>query len=166
MQLGLDFTAEPEPTRQFFCIVRHGDYKDGRLDDRGRKKMEHLGRTLKLRFKGLKVVLLSSPINRAKESAEILGVNLEIPFTEHQCLAAPGDSLEPKQIGESMRLFDEKCKEFDVVIFTTHMPFIDKFPTHWASTREFEIPRGFDRDKGSAVLIDVFARKWEHICGQ
>ena len=163
MQTAFDFDSVPTTTFRMLCVVRHGHYRDRRLSDEGRDDINDLAELLKTRFQGLKVCLFSSPIVRAKESAEILSERLGIPFVENEYLAAPGDSLDQEQIEEALKLVAEKSLEYEVVVLCTHLPFIDEFPRIWGKTRGFRIHLGSDRAKGTAFLVDAETGMFDHV---
>jgi phosphohistidine phosphatase SixA len=141
---------------QKLIVVRHGYYSGENLTSDGRRRVAGLAEVLASQLNGHTVALLSSTAIRARETSEILVASLGgIPFDEHRCFHSGGNYLEADQVTEALRLVDEKGMTHEVVILSTHMEFIDRFPTIWGRRRGFSINEQRDTPKGSARMINV-----------
>ncbi len=137
-------------------VVRHGSYNISNLTDEGRRDVTRLAESLAMHLNGSTVALLSSPTRRARETSEILASYLEgIQFEEHECLYPNGYCPWSEQAAEALRPVEKKGADHKVVILSTHMEFIDDFPTFWGKQKGFHIQEGHDTPKGSARMINV-----------
>ncbi|MFZ2484422.1 MAG: histidine phosphatase family protein [Minisyncoccia bacterium] len=148
-------------------VVRHGYYVDdskGNLSPDGRQQVDRLGAVLAPQLNGYSVALLSSMAPRAKETSEILAGHLGgIAFEEHLCLWSGGGDFHNGQEEDVLRLVEERGQTHDVVVLSTHLEFIDYFPTVWGKEKGFEIKGGYDTPKGTARVIDVATGQEEHV---
>ena len=137
-------------------VVRHGYYEDGRLTASGRQQIEGLGAILAERLKGSSIVLLSSTATRAMETSEILARHLgDVAFEEHGALHSGGMQFHDGQEQKVLRLVEERGQTHDVVVLSTHLEFIDFFPSLWGEKMGFRVPQGEETPKGTARFIDA-----------
>jgi phosphohistidine phosphatase SixA len=69
---------------KFVVAVRHGQYFGGSLNDQGKEDVTKLTAAIVTKVAGINsIVLLTSPLLRAVETAQIIGVGLN---TTHQCV--------------------------------------------------------------------------------
>lgn len=149
---------------QKLVVVRHGYYGDSSLTPDGRRQVTGLAEVLASQLNGSTIALLSSTATRAKETSEILATRLGgLQFDEHKCLHSGGMHLSDEQVEEALRLVDEKGETHDVVILSTHLEFIDWFPTIWGKKRGLRIPEEDETPKGTARVIDVQTGRVEHL---
>ncbi len=134
-------------------LVRHGKYgSDDKLNASGRKQMDNLSETLKSIINGESVIILTSTAPRASESAEIISKSLNVPFEEHEILWS--DNGHPEDIPKVLELVKFHKEKSDILILVTHLEYMDRFPTHFAS-KELGVAINFQRsEKGCAFVID------------
>jgi broad specificity phosphatase PhoE len=149
-------------------VVRHGRYANeggGRLNADGREQIEGLGAKLAAKLAGCSISLLSSPLPRARETSEILARHLVTSFEEHLFLRSSGMRFYDGQEQKALQLVEEKGQTHDVVILSSHMEFIDLFPTIWGTPRGLSIAREEDTPKGTARVIDAATGQEEWVRG-
>jgi phosphohistidine phosphatase SixA len=140
---------------KLIVVVRHGFYEGNQLTERGRKQIRNLAEVLADHLNGYKVALLSSSVKRARETSEILADRLGCPeIEEHACLFSKG-FLDERQAGQVLQLIDDKAKTHEAVVLSTHLEFIDSFPTYWGTVKGFNIRRGLATPNGAARVVDV-----------
>ncbi|MBA3732788.1 histidine phosphatase family protein [Patescibacteria group bacterium] len=145
-------------------VVRHGKYAEKSLTAEGRRQVAELATALAIQLHQSSIALLSSTATRAKETSVILAAGLGgITFEEHECLFSGGYNLDSEQVEETFRLLEENGSTHDVVILSTHMEFIDQFPTIWGKKHGFQIQKSYDTPKGTARLVNVETGKVEDI---
>ena len=150
---------------QQLVIVRHGYYDFTGLTEEGKQQVTRLAKVLATKLNGSKVALLSSTSPRAIQTSEILAAHLgELKFQKHEHLKSSGGSLDDNQAKKVIELVEKRGKTNSVVILSTHMEFIDGFPTVWGKTLGLSIITPEDETpKGTARIIDVQTGKVEHI---
>ncbi len=143
-------------------IVRHGCYDGNGLTDEGKQQIVKLAKVLALRLNGHSVVLLSSTALRARQTTEILSEHLGgLVFDLYECLFSSG-YLSKEGAGEAIRLVAEKGETHDIVILSTHLEYIEQFPTIWGKTQGLQVAtEAYDIPKGSARVVDVQTGKAE-----
>lgn len=131
-------------------LVRHGDYFDGALSDYGREQMQELAPALANNVVG-NMLLVSSPIQRAKESATILAEYFHIPVNEHEVWEAEGNWSDDDGAFQFIAGIDTNISTLVVV---THLPFLESFPTYFGKRAlDVSLPSG-GVNKGQAQVID------------
>lgn len=144
-------------------VVRHGYYQGAMLTEEGRQQIGRLGKELASRVNGSSIALLSSVAGRAVDTSKILAASLgDLKFEEYICLYSFG-CLSNENFQGALELIKEKGVEHEVVILSSHLEFIDQFPTRWGKTRGFDIKCWSDTPKGTARIIDVETGKVEHV---
>lgn len=131
-------------------LVRHGDYSGGALTCYGRKQMQELAPALANSIVG-NMLLVSSPIQRAKESAMILAEHLHVPVTEHAVWEAEGDWSDNDG---AFQFIGDVDTDIDTLVVVTHLPFLESFPEYFGekALNVSFLYGGFD--KGQARVID------------
>ncbi len=146
-------------------IVRHGDYHgDSGLTFGGQQQIVGLAKVLADHVGSSTIALLSSTAPRAKETSEILASHFGgIQFDSHMCLYSGGRRLVEENAEKALQLIDDKGATHTVVILSTHLEFIDFFPTFWGRKRGFEIPESRETPKGTARVINVQTGEVEYL---
>jgi hypothetical protein len=143
-------------TLKKIIVVCHGFYSGGRLASEGRRQIEDLAKALVPRVAGCRIALLSSATARALETAKILATTLGgMKVEEEGCLCSHGSGMSEESAREAIRLVEEKGKEYEVVILSTHLEFAQYFPFFWGKTRGFRIPVDTDVPDGTARIIET-----------
>lgn len=133
-------------------IVRHGEYGSGdHLTERARESMTRLATELKSNVS--EPLILTSPITRAKETAEILHKALGGELVEDKNLVAnylrDGNYMTPDKARSY--LIDIRNSKFDILL-TTHIDlcglFLDILKTDFSDLEVLNLSRG------EAVLFD------------
>lgn len=143
-------------------IVRHGQYGPGQqLNDRGRAQIEALADRLKSFMNGVKVMILTSTADRARESAEILGSAFGVGFEEHEILWS--ESSYPEDLPGTLKLVRSRKDNADVLVLVTHYEYVEKFPSYFARN-ELGTPMSSGLiEKGEAWVIDCFQKTLTHV---
>lgn len=140
-------------------LIRHGEYDKDGFTGGGKRQIQESALKLKndgYFSEGEKVFLATSPLKRAKQSAEIevnvLG--MEIPVLEMESLA---DDL---GFFETWKMIKEEMGNFDVFLFTTHLEYIIDFPEFFEiqMSEKGEVSCEFTnkKAKGSICLLECF----------
>ena len=140
---------------QKLVVVRHGCYDDTGLTEQGRRHIAQLAETLAQRLNDHAVALLSSPLKRAMETSEIIAARLGLNFDEHPCLLSGGYRLNNGQVEATLRLIAERSETYTAIILSTHLEFVEKFPSLWGATHGFLIAQEENVLKGTARVVDV-----------
>lgn len=131
-------------------LVRHGNYSGSSLSAYGRLQMQELAPTLIKSVVG-NMLLVSSSIRRAVESAAILGEYFRVPLTTHEAWAAPGDTSDNDGAYQFISVINPGI---DTLIVVTHLPFLESFPKYFGQRAlGVTLPYG-GVDKGQAQVID------------
>jgi phosphohistidine phosphatase SixA len=111
-------------------IVRHGDYGlDRCLNEFGKKNINNLAKQLKRRINSDSLMILSSPLERAKESAEIIAANFKVSFKENRILCSGGGYSE--NFPGLLKLIRNLQYDVDVLILVTHFEYTEGFPSYF-----------------------------------
>lgn len=129
-------------------LVRHGDYgNDKHLNLTGRNQMINLAFKIRGIIEGTTALILSSPVTRARESAEVLTELLGIA-SEVNGLVTYG-----RELVQLLKLVKTKGRAVDVLILVTHLPLIERFPSYFGKHElGLTIPLQ-SLDKGGALVI-------------
>lgn len=131
-------------------LVRHGDYAGSTLTDYGRKQIQELAPALANHVVG-NMLLVSSAIQRAKESATILAEHFHVPVNEHRVWEAEGEWGD--NVG-ALQFLAGVDANIDTLVVVTHLPFLQSFPAHFGrNTLGVSFPYG-GVEKGQAQVID------------
>lgn len=131
-------------------LVRHGDYVGSTLTDFGCQQMHELAPVLANSIVG-NMLLVSSPIRRAKESATILAEHFNVPVHEHQVWEAEGDRSDNDG---AFQFIDGIDVNIDTLVVVTHLPFLQSFPSYFGKKAlDVSLPYG-GVEKGQAQVID------------
>ncbi len=139
-------------------VVRHGLYDEttGSLTEKGQRQIAELARVLSGHLNGQRACILSSSAKRAKQTSAILSTCLGgLESGEFECLYSGGGALDEDDANEALGLIADKSENYDVVILSTHLEYIEKFPTFYGKTRGLQIGRTGSGSKGTACVIDV-----------
>lgn len=130
-------------------LVRHGEYFDGTLTGFGREQMQELALALASSVVG-NILLESSPVQRAKESATILAEYLHVPVNEHAVWEA--DSWVDNE--GAFQFVGDVDVNIDTLVVVTHLPFLESFPAYFGENAlKVSFPYG-GVEKGQAQAID------------
>lgn len=112
-------------------VVRHGQYGyDGRLNDCGRVQIGALADKLRSLINGVTVMILTSTVDRARESAEILGSAFGVGFEEHEILWS--ENSHPEDLPGTLELVRSRKDNADVLVLVTHYEYVEEFPSYFA----------------------------------
>ncbi|MDD5043709.1 MAG: histidine phosphatase family protein [Patescibacteria group bacterium] len=143
-------------------IVRHGDYDSGaHLSNLGCEQMKALAEKLKTVVNGSSVCILTSPIGRALESAEILNSVFNVGCEQHKVLWS--ESRHPEDFPVALDLVRSHKDRAEVLILVTHYEYAEGFPRYFAK-EELDVQlRSESIQKGEALVIDCQQKTWSHI---
>jgi phosphohistidine phosphatase SixA len=134
-------------------VIRHGEATGFGLTERGRLEMKLLAQQLSASIEA-PAVILTSPAPRAKLSASILSQSLgKIPVERHECLRS--DPTTGERFEEALELVEHRGGRYRTVILSTHLPFVQRFPTVWGEKRGLKIPELEAPSTGTARITDV-----------
>ncbi len=135
-------------------LVRHGDYVDGSLTVFGRQQMQELACALAHSVVG-NMLLVSSTIQRAKESAAILAEFFQVPVMEHGVWAAPGDT---SNNDGALQFIGSIDTNIDTLMVVTHLPFLQSFPAFFGKEALNVSFSSSWVEKGQAQVIDCMMK--------
>lgn len=143
-------------------VVRHGSYGDNWcLNEHGQMEINKLAQFLKSHMHEESVLILTSNMVRASQSAKILGDILNAPTKEDRILFS--DSWHPENISAVLELVNSLQQETDILILVTHFEHVVKFPPFFAK-QKFGIDfRCNGIEKGEALVFDCEQRTIAHI---
>lgn len=131
-------------------LVRYGNYVGSSLTDSGRKQIRNLIPALVESVVG-NILLVCSPVQRAKESATILAEHFKIPIIENPVWKAEGDWSDDVGAFASIADIDPSV---DTLVVVTHMPFMYSFPPYYG-IKALGVPLHYGAvEKGEAQVID------------
>ena len=140
-------------------VVRHGDYgDDGHLNEAGVKQLEGLASKLAAAVGTGKVLILSSPAIRTKESAEIISLKFNsVPETTEWLFV---DVRSDMNLPAVLQLVDARRDEMDCVILVTHGPYVRDFPVYFGK-QALQVVLEIDTpvNEGEAVFVDCVEKK-------
>lgn len=141
-------------------LVRHGDYViSGALTAYGRTQMQELAPALAYSVVG-NILLVSSPIQRAKESAAILAEHFRVPVMEHEVWTAPDDWSDNDG---ALQFIGDIGANIDTLVVVTHLPFLESFPAYFGTKAlNVSLPYGGVK-KGQAQIIDCETKTMTHV---
>lgn len=140
-------------------IVRHGQYESTfySLSEIGEVQIKLLATELEKRINNIgSILVISSPLKRAKQSAEIIAKKFGIL---HQLET---DDALIYDIDDALKLILSREQNADALIVVSHMEITDDLP------RQIGIEKNFlvicpGLKKGEAVIIDCENQTFEHI---
>jgi phosphohistidine phosphatase SixA len=135
-------------------LVRHGQYdKTGHLNDAGREQINKLAGELKqLIDKNLSILVLTSPTDRTRGSAEIIANFFGVKLEEEKAFLSNG-LLHPMNLSKALEVVKSKDK-YDVIIIVTHFDYVADFPGYF-SERELGVKlSSIEIGKGEAWVVD------------
>lgn len=143
-------------------IVRHGQYGiNYHLDDNGRAQIKALTERLKLFVNGEKVLILTSPTDRARESAEIIDQAFTVGFEEHEILWS--ENGHPADFPKTLELIRSREDQVGVIILVTHFEYVLGFPSYYAwEELNTSMCQQFV-DKGEAWVLDCIEKNLTHV---
>lgn len=139
-------------------LARHGHYNDdGRLSKTGVRQIQSLSEKLKAICNGDSVLILSSPVDRARQSAEILSQNLETDLEIHDILWSDCDHME--DFDGTIELVRLKLDQAQTLILVTHYEYVESFPAYFAKHELGVELASWLIDPGEAWVIDCRVKK-------
>jgi len=157
------------PAMEHLFLVRHGSYdKDRRLDDRGRKQIVELSSMVReILGKDDRIQILSSPADRARESAETLASELGVTKVEtFDYLWSGRDSPWRRPYGDMDAihlLVTQRRYLSEALILVTHTEASMDYPEH-LTRQEFGRDARFDELlTGEAHYLNVSAMEWKRL---
>lgn len=117
---------EKELHVEVIILMRHGDYSMMGLTPRGREQVERVARAMFPYVKGKDIQLVTSPVKRAVDSAEIVATALDTSFEVKAFLKSKGGTLTSQNIDGALSFLRKATVH--VVIFSTHLEFCEDFP--------------------------------------
>jgi len=131
-------------------LVRHGDYVGSALTDYGRKQMQKLAPAL-ARYVVGNMYFVTSPIERAKESAAILAEYFKVPVFNHRIWSAEGNWSNNEG---AFQYIDYMNTSIDTFVVVTHLPFLESFPAYFGKKALDVLFHNGGVNKGQAQVID------------
>lgn len=114
---------------RYLIVVRHGESgDDGHLSYEGNMEIARLAARLEEYIRGGTVRILSSPTDRAAESAEVFDLELDATLKIHDELSS--DDRRPENHEAVLELV-RSCREADTVILVTHHGYTERFPSYF-----------------------------------
>lgn len=112
--------------------VRHGDYDSNMsLSDLGVKQIYGISAKILPLVKGKTAIILSSPEERAVQSAAIIACQLGLELQEHDVLWS--ESRHPENFPEALKLVRSFMGKVDIIILVTHYEYVEYFPHYFAA---------------------------------
>ena len=108
-------------------LVRHGHYAGNALTEFGRKTIQALAPVLANSVMG-QMLLVSSPVPRAKESATILAEYFHVTVNEQKVWAAEGHCSDNDG---AYKFISGIAADVDTLVVVTHFPFLESFPAYF-----------------------------------
>lgn len=138
-------------------LVRHGDYdQDLQLSNFGRNQMSQLAERLRRDIDGVNTRLMSSPADRAIESAKVIGEALNLEVEEHEILWS--DNTHPEDVEGVLQLISSHEDGTEVLILVTHFEYLLMLP--FAYGMKIFSP---SVEKGEALIIDRDQERVVHL---
>ena len=104
---------------KILMIVRHGEYgNDDRLNEIGRRQIADLAEKLGGYTNGGSVLLLTSPADRAHESAEIIGFHFGVELEDHEVLWS--DNRHSEDFPSALELIKSRQGDADILILVAN----------------------------------------------
>lgn len=143
-------------------VVRHGECgQDNRLNYRGYAQMVALAGKLKPFINGESVLIITSPTDRTRESARILGTAFGSEIEEYEVLWS--ENSHPEDFPGALELVRSQRDKADVLILVTHYEYTEGFPEFFAK-EELEVKlHAREIKKGEALVIDCLQNTLTHI---
>jgi len=143
-------------------VARHGQYgHDDRLNETGRDQVAGLAKKLEAHINSDSVLLLTSPVDRARESAEIIGSYFGVGLEEHEVLWSENDH--PEDFPRALELVKSRQGDVDIIILMTHFEYVEHFPAYFAK-KELEVElRCRLIEKGEAWVVDCEQKSLIHV---
>lgn len=146
-------------------VVRHGTHEPidsgGWLDDNGQQQMSKMAHSLKPIAHGSKVVILSSPLTRCRQGAEILAATFMVKYEMASLLKS--SLSQPEDLSAALDLVEWACPGAGVLILVTHLEFAELFPPYYSQQvwgRDLDIQ---PINKGEACVIDCVAMEIQYL---
>jgi phosphohistidine phosphatase SixA len=140
---------------QLLVIVRHGEYNPdtGSISGYGTDQIRKLSIKLQPLIKSVKgsTIILTSPADRARQSAAIIGQVLEITPKEEKILWS--DNQHEYDLCGLYKIIS--ALQDEVIIIVTHLEYAEDFPRHFMKKKAGIISDIFQVEKGQAVVIDL-----------
>jgi hypothetical protein len=150
------YIVSVEEFMKYLVLVRHGDYENSILTERGRKQAEELGAILREKIDGISIVL-SSTLSRARETSLILARHLlgDEEFRVYSCFGPSNGHRPDKEVErKALELVEEYGLSFDAVVISTHWEFATFFPFAWGRRLGINV-KLHPIPPGAAYFIDV-----------
>jgi phosphohistidine phosphatase len=147
---------------RLLCLVRHGEAapKDVGLDDferpltaKGNRECEKVARKLHKAHASFNL-LISSPADRALETAHIFAAELEYPIQQIQIIDSLYTAHSPSEIVTIIKKIDESTQS--VALFG-HNPMFSELASYFVGDFNHSVA------KGAAVGIKVYGLSWNEI---
>ncbi|MFC1721482.1 histidine phosphatase family protein [Patescibacteria group bacterium] len=140
-------------------IVRHGDDIGHKLSKDGALQILNLAKKLKSEVNHSSAIILTSPVNRVHQSAEIIAEELDAEVEKQEILRSSNE--DDTQLDETLDLVNKQ--KSDVVILVTHWEYTQEFPMFFGS-KALSVQFGFQNvKKGGTVIIDCKQKTLELI---
>jgi len=152
---------------RYAVLIRHGEFSrdDGHLTPEGNEQVEKTAGQLQRRFdqQGTHdIMIMSSPVNRAVESATIIGRALECPVIIEDFVDSQHNdpSLTTIKIGNMLARL-QLTTTLDAVVIVGHihlsrdvLPYLAQ---HWFDIVSLKVK---DVNYGQALVLDQVERRW------
>ncbi len=147
-------------------IIRHGDYSGNNLTSNGQRQIENLATKLKKFINNDSVTIITSPVRRAYESAEILSSFFKTEPEPNHILWPSFGCL--KDCEKALSLIRSNKEKRDVLIVVTHYEYMKSLPVYFAE-KELDVdlkPVVFNYeilDTGEGWVIDCQQKIITHV---
>lgn len=158
-------------------IVRHGHYDldSGNLDTLGIKQAKGFGELLGVQV-GKSITILSSPVIRANQTAEVIARAISKPPATVRLISALSKGAETNNVDEEDCINVDKTvfrsgKDSDTVLVVTHAPMVARFFQWYMFEKFYRDVDGYFPSHASGFLISgdgswsgINARKSNELC--
>lgn len=142
-------------------IVRHGRYENGHLNEKGIEQIRTLSTRIKELVGGANVIVLSSPIRRAKESAQIIAGEVQGEVVEHDEFSY--HNCDEEDVIQACEIVYEVAEKYENVVVVSHKENCGSIIEYFSKTN---LSKTFPRilvNQGDAWVIDTTTNSIEII---
>ena len=136
------------------AIVRHGEFGvDNRLNKRGRAQMKKIARQIRESLdKGEKALILTSPADRAFDSAKVISGILKVPIEDHEVLWS--EDHRPTDLSTAYQVIHSVKNKADLLVVVTHLEYLKSLP-NYLGLMDLDMPYEEESiEIGKGVLLD------------
>jgi len=142
-------------------LVRHGSYEGRNLTDDGRKQIRSQFDVVRKTIDGGTLYIVSSEVDRAVESAEILAEEFGVDGVEKiasYLYTAGGAPMSDEALEGVLGVVDERKDRADGLVIVSHYELVRDFPVHFMRKRGMDYAMCKNPDKGCLHHIDILGQ--------